>query len=113
MLINSSYLIAFLLAIIIEITVAVFFGYKKKLEIVTIVFINLITNPLLNYFLSVNNYFRLMQVSTITIIFLEIIVILVEWLLLLFALKQKPTKLLIMSIAMNLCSYIVGVILFR
>ena len=111
--INSSYPIALLLAIVIEIPVALFFGYKKKLEIATIIFVNLITNPLLNYLLSVNKYFKLIQINTITIVFLEIIVILVEWLLLLFVLQQRSRRLLIMSAVMNFCSYIGGVIIFR
>lgn len=114
MLINSgSYLIALLLTIAIEIIVAIFFGFRKKSEIATIIFINLITNPLLNYLLFINGYFGISTINTMTIIFLEVLVVLVEWLLLRFTLEQNSKKLFTLSLAMNFCSYIAGVLIFR
>lgn len=114
MLINSSsYLIALLLTIAIEVVVANFFGYRKKSEITTIIFINLITNPLLNYLLFTNGYFGITQTNTTIILFLEIVVVLVEWLLLGSVLQQNSKKLFTLSLVMNFCSYIVGVLLFR
>lgn len=114
MLINSgNYLIAILLTIAIEIIVALFFGYRKKIEIVTFIFINLITNPLLNYFLFINNYFTLVHINTIIILFLEIIVVFIEWLLLMFALQQNSKKLFALSAIMNFFSYVVGVFVFK
>ncbi len=114
MLINSgSYLVALLLTIAIEIIVAIFFGYRKKSEIATIIFINLITNPLLNYLLFINGYFGITQINTTAILFLEIIIVLVEWLLLRFALQQNSKKLFALSLVMNFCSYIAGVLFFR
>lgn len=114
MLINSgSYLVAILLTIAIEIVVAIFFGYRKKLEIATIIFINLITNPLLNYLLFINGYFGITQINTAAILFLEIVIVLVEWLLLKFVLQQNSKKLFALSLVMNFCSYIAGVLIFR
>ena len=112
MLINSSYLIALLLAIAIEVVVASFFGYRKKTEIATIIFVNLITNPLLNYLLFVNNYFDAFRISTAVILFCEIVVVLTEWLLLVFALKKNPKRLFVLSVIMNFCSYIAGVFIY-
>lgn len=106
-------MIALLLTIVIEVIVAIFFGYRKKLEIVAIIIINLITNPLLNYLLFINNnYFGITHVNSVIILFLEIIVILVEWLLLRYILQKNPNKLFVLSLTMNFCSYIVGVLIF-
>ena len=114
MLINSgSYLVALLLTIAIETVVATFFGYRKKLEIATIIFINLITNPLLNYLLLINGYFKIAQINTTAILFLEIVIVLVEWLLLRFTLQQNSKKIFALSLVMNFCSYIAGVLIFR
>jgi len=114
MLINSGiYVFALLLTIAIEVVVALFFGYRKKSEIATVIFINLITNSLLNYLLFIDSYFGTVQISTIAILILEIIVVLVEWLLLVFTLKQNQKKLFALSVVMNFCSYIAGVLIFR
>lgn len=108
-----SALIALIVTILVELTVAVLFGYRKKPEVETVVLINLITNPLLNYFLYVINYFGIIIINSMELIFLEIIIVLVEWLLLRFALRQDPKKLLILSLAINLGSYLVGVLIFK
>jgi hypothetical protein len=113
MLINSNFIIAFLLTIIIEVIVALVLGYRKRGEIIAIVFINIITNPILNYFLSLNNYLGIIQINQIMILLLEIIIVIVEWLLLRFALQQKSSRLLILSMAMNFCSYLAGFVVFR
>lgn len=114
MLINSGiYVCALLLTIAIEVVVALLFGYRKKSEIATIIFINLITNPLLNYLLFINSYFGTVQISTITILILEIIVVSVEWLLLIFTLKQNQKKLFALSVVMNFCSYVAGALILR
>ena len=114
MLANSDgFIIALLLTIAIEIIVAVFFGYSKKIEIITIIFINLITNPLLNYLLSVNNYFKIIPVNTSIILLLELFVIIIEFLLLSFALQQDLKKLFKLSLVMNIFSYIAGLLIFK
>lgn len=109
----SSYLLALFLTIVIELAVALFFGFRKKIEIIAIVFINLLTNPILNYLLLVNSYFSFFQTSMSLFLFLEILVILVEWKLLVYALQEKTKKLILLSSVMNFCSYIAGVIIFR
>jgi len=109
----SNYLIALFLTIVIELVIAFLFGYRKKLEILTIVFVNLLTNPILNYFLFVNDHFSFFKVNLIIILFLELVVVLAEWKLLVFALREKSNKLLILSFAMNFCSYIIGFFIFK
>ncbi len=109
----SSYLFALFLTIAIELVVAFLLDFKKKLEIVTIVFINSLTNPTLNYLLLVNDYFSFFDTNLLIILLLELMVVLIEWRLLFWVLREKTKKLLLLSLVMNFCSYIVGVIMFR
>jgi hypothetical protein len=110
---TSIFLLAFLLTVLVEISVAFLFGFKNKKAILAVVFINLITNPMLNYFLIINNYFSFVFISAVTLLVLEVIIVLVEWLLLVFVLRQSFKKLLVLSIAMNFCSYFVGVLISK
>lgn len=109
----SGYFLALFLTVAVELMIAFFFGFRKKIELIAVICINLITNPILNYLLLVNNYFSLLEANLILILFLELIVVLVEWRLLFFALQKEPKKLLIMSFVMNFCSYVVGVLIFK
>jgi hypothetical protein len=108
----SSYLVALLLTILIEVFVALIFGYKCKKEILSVILLNLITQPVLNYFLLINSYFSLVSVSIQFILLLEIIVILVEWQLLVWTLQRKPKSLFVLSLVMNLASLTIGLSLF-
>jgi hypothetical protein len=98
---------------VIELGVALFFGFRKKIEIIAIIFVNLLTNPILNYLLLVNNHFSFFKTDLLIILFLEFVVILVEWKLLLYIIQNKSSKIFKLSFVMNFCSYIVGVIIFR
>jgi hypothetical protein len=102
-----------LLTIIVELIIACFFGYKKKSEIIVIICINIITNPVLNYLLLLNNHFSFVKLNLFVIPFLEIVVILVEWRLLVYVLSGKSGNLLILSLLMNFCSYVSGVLIFK
>jgi hypothetical protein len=108
----SSYLVALLLTILIEVFVALIFGYKCKKEILSVILLNLITQPVLNYFLLINSYFSLVSVTIQFILLLEIIVILVEWQLLVWTLQRKLKSLFVLSIVMNLASLTIGLSLF-
>lgn len=112
MIIIISFFAALLLTIIIELTAALLIGYRKRNEIITIILINVITNPALNYLLFVNRTLSLFEISIFVILFLELLVVLIEWRLLVFALKEKSNKLLALSIVINFCSYIIGFYLF-
>lgn len=112
-LIAINFVLALFYTIIIELLVAFLFGFRKKTEIIAIILVNLVTNPILNYLLLVIGYSSLFGISQIFIVFLELIVVLVEWKLLVFVLQDKPKRLLLLSIAMNLCSYMAGFLIFR
>jgi hypothetical protein len=104
---------ALLLTIAIEVIVALLFGLRSKQELWTVVLINVITNPLLNYLITVNGYFHLISQTTILILCLEVAVVLVEWRLLVWVLRQSTKKMLRLSFVMNTCSYLAGLLIFR
>jgi hypothetical protein len=96
----------------IEIPVAVLLGYRKNREIAAVILVNVITNPPLNYLIYLNYYFDWMPYTTFAVICLEVAVVLVEWRLLLFALRKSSSRMLLLSAAMNATSYVVGAIIF-
>jgi hypothetical protein len=104
---------ALFLTIAIEFGVAWIFRLRSKTELLTIAFINLITNPLLNYLILVNGYFQLISQNIILVLILEVGVVLVEWRLLLYVLRQDVRKMFILSVVMNGLSYIAGLLIFR
>jgi hypothetical protein len=98
-----------LLTILIELSVGILLGYRKKVEMAAIVLVNMVTNPLLNYLVFLNNHFSFIALTQPIIGGLEFLVVLAEWGMLVFALHGKPKPLFGLSLAMNACSYIVGV----
>ena len=107
-----DWLIALLLTEIVEITVALLLGYRRPRQIMAVFVINLITNPSVNFLVFLNDYFGLIQDRLLLILFLELGVILVEWAMLVIALRENKKSLLGLSFAMNTCSYLTGVLIF-
>jgi hypothetical protein len=109
----TDYLAALILTIVIEVFVALAFGYRHKKEMIAVVLVNLITQPALNYFLLLNSFFSLITANIQFILLLEIVVILVEWWLLVYTLKRDVTRTFALSLVMNLTSFFLGLLLFR
>lgn len=110
----SSLVIPLILTIIIEVFIAFLFGYKNKISILIIILINIITNPILNYLIILNNSLDFVSYNLVTLSFMEYLVIFIEWRMLVYALNNKCNKrLFLLSLTMNLVSFILGIILFR
>jgi len=107
----SDYLFALLFTVTIELIVAAILGYRSKESILSVILVNVITNPLANYLVLVNSYVSVLPENTL-IILIEIGVVFAEWGLLIYALRREPKKLLLLSIMMNLVSYLVGIVIF-
>jgi hypothetical protein len=105
-------LLALLLTEIVEIAVALFLGYRRPREIIAVFLVNLVTNPSLNYLLFLNEYFSIIRQRLPLILFSEVAVVLIEWALLVFALRGNKKSLFVLSFAMNTCSYLTGVLIF-
>ena len=109
----SAILTALLFTTFVEVIVALILGYRKKAELAAVILVNLISNPVLNYFLLLDNRFGLIKVDAWFMLSLEIVVVLVEWQLLAYALQGNPKKLFVLSLAMNFCSFVAGVLIFK
>lgn len=112
---------AIVLTIIVEITVAILMGYKQTRMHRLIVWINLITNPMLNLLLVVvANFAIFFSVSDglfhrwAMLIPLELAIIFIENHILYYVYRSKYTlnTLFKLALTMNACSFIVGEIIY-
>ena len=109
----SSFIVALFLTLLIEIFIAFILGYKDKTSIAIIALINIITNPLLNYLIIINNQLNLIKYNLIFLLVLEISIIFIEWGILVYSIKSKNSKqLFVLSLIMNFTSFIIGLLLF-
>ena len=108
----SDNLLALLITEIVEITVALFLGYRRPREIIAVILVNLVTNPSLNYLLFLNDHFGIIRERFPLILFLEAAVVLIEWALLVVALRRSNRSLFVLSLTMNTCSYLTGGLIF-
>lgn len=104
---------ALLITVAIELVVALIMGFRKADELWAVVYVNIITNPLLNYFILMNREFRFIRMDFLILNLIEIAIVLVEWRLLVFALRQNSRRLLLLSFLMNLTSYVLGSFILR
>jgi len=113
MLLINDLLIPFILTEAIELSVAFIFGFRKKDELLAVGLVNLVTNPILN--LVIDTYYLLsnQSLNIIWILLAEIAVVLIEWKLIAYALKDKSREILVLSTAMNACSFLAGFLIFR
>ncbi len=107
-----SYAIAFVLTILIETCVAFLLGYHRGKILLGVVLVNLFTHPLLTALLYANaTYGEFIERRTLTLV-LEGGVVLVEGYLLADTFDLPRRDLYRLSLAMNLASYLTGVLLF-
>lgn len=91
----------------IELIISIFCGINEKNNLLCIFLINLFTNPIteLINLLIISSRFHYP-----IILFIEILVIFIEFILYKKFLKVKKINLLYLSIINNVCSYIIGII---
>lgn len=91
---------------IIEALAAFLSGYRDKKFFIVLILINIITNPLLNCILTILYYFHI-ETFIITPV-LETFVVLGEWKLFEYALGKGERSYLLLSLIINLASYLIG-----
>lgn len=99
--------------IIIEVLVALLLKIKEKKDLLNITFVNILTNPLV---VSIPTYVMVKygyHYQTIVLIVLEILTVIVEGLIYLKVLKYKKVNPFIISIILNLSSYLIGEVINR
>lgn len=113
MFLTSSYLVTLLLTVLIEILIAYLFLLRDRESIFTVVFINFLTNPLINYLVFLNNRLELFDMKLNILILLELCVVVVEWGLLVYVLGKDSKRMLMLSIIMNLSSFLIGSLIYK
>lgn len=115
---GPAYLKALVLTLLVENGVALLVHHRIPLArsraqlVLTVVLINLMTHPLLNYLLWLNAWMQWMGFVPMLAI-LEVLVVIVEWRLLLFALGGSTRTLFATSAAMNSASFLGGIVAFH
>ena len=102
-------IIALLLTIIIETSLAIILKIRNKKDLLNIVLINIITNLSLNIFILLSNI--IFKRLIINIIILEIIVVLIEALFYKKKLAYKKINPFILSLLLNVISYSIGLLI--
>ncbi len=109
---DLDYLLSLEMTIATELMVFSLFGFRSARDLGTVIVINFMTHPLVFYALCVNAIFLLFRITMGTILFLEIFIILIEWLLLYWVTGIGRIRLLVTSFSANVASYLVGLIVF-
>jgi len=109
----ESYFIALLLTLIIELSVVYLIGFRDKKSLLSVVCVNIISHPILCYILWINMALMLFKVNFFSVIILEIIVVILEAILLTFALRKRFITMLMISFAMNFISFVAGLLIFK
>ena len=107
-----TFLLRALLTTLIEVGLALLFGYREKKEIITIVITNLITQILLNLFMAVADVSMGGYAWLLLFPLGEGIVWLIEMIVYLIAIKRKPKwKLIIYTLLANGITFVLGIIM--
>jgi hypothetical protein len=103
---------ALLLTEAVEFTAAFLMGCRGKEFYKILGLINIVTNPLLNYIIQVLFFFNLLKYRFPIVILLEMIVVIVEWRLFVYALPKGKRSYLLLSAVINASSFLVGFLIF-
>lgn len=107
-----TYIIASVLTIIIEILTIFLLGLRNKKLFLNVILVNILTNPALNILLNyTQDYFK--EIYFIYIIFLEITVVIIEWLFLKFRLKELKLPFFLISFTINSVSFLSGLWIYK
>ena len=94
-----------------EIFIAIILKIKDKKDLLNILLVNLLTNPLLNAIIIYINVFYSIKARNISLIFLEIFVVFIEGFIYKKVLKYKKINCYLLSLILNFSSYILGTII--
>ena len=107
-----SFLTALSLTVLVEETIIFLLGYGNKNTFLVVALVNVITNPIANYILMINNVFSIVKPNISLVITIEVLIVYIEWKILEYALpNQEKQSYLILSIMMNLASFLTGIVI--
>jgi hypothetical protein len=104
------------LTVVVELPVAALLGLRTKLALAAVVAVSLVTNPVLNYagllLAQVMDWGQSAPLALVVVAVGEIVVVIVEWRLLVWALGGSQRHLLMIAALMNAASALVGLVLW-
>ena len=106
-------LICLIITIVVELLVALLLKVKNKKDLVNVLLVNILTNPLL---VSIDNAISVkfgIKIAYIVLVVLEILVVIVEGYIYKKYLNYKKINPYILSLILNICSYLSGLIIIR
>ncbi len=107
-----TYITALVLTIIFETLTIFLLGLRNKKLFLNVILVNIITNPALNILLRyTQDYFK--EIYFIYVIFLEITVVIIEWLFLKFRLKELKLPFFLISFTINSVSFLSGLWIYE
>ena len=102
--------ISLLCTLIIEITIAFILRYRKK-DLLNVLLVNVLTNPLLNSSIVAINYFYGLKIRNICLYVFEVLVILTEGYIYNKYLERKKINGYLLSLILNIASYVIGLLI--
>lgn len=109
----NSFVIPLILTILIEGIAAFLIGYRDELFFLTLVLVNFITNPFLNYIIALINLYVLVSWYYYIIIPIEIIIAIIEGIIYAYALKKDIKSMIILSFILNTLSFLSGLLFLK
>ena len=92
----------------VELGVAFLLGFREMRQLLAVALVNFVTHPSIHFIMLLVVFFKWMPINLPFILILELMVFLVEWALLAYALRLKPARACLLSLSMNLASYLFG-----
>lgn len=99
-----------LITISVELFMAFILGYRKR-DLLNVLLVNILTNPLLNSLVIYVNVYYGLRYRNIILYILEIVVVFVEGLIYQKYLKKRIINGYVLSFILNLLSYVIGLII--
>ncbi len=103
-------LICLLLTIIFEVVIGLIIGIRNKKDILNIILVNMLTNPLVTSIPTAFLFYFSPLVSNISLVILEILTVIVEGFIYKKVFMYKRINPYLISIILNGCSYLLGLI---
>lgn len=99
-----------LFTILIEVCISLLFGVKKRRDIINIILVNIVTNPIVVLFPYVAYLFYGKMVRCIVLLLLELFTVIVEGYIYNRYLDYSKVNSYLLSLVLNISSYLLGVV---
>ena len=103
-------LISLTITLVVEVSIAFILKYRKK-DLVNVLLVNILTNPLLNSIIVAINYYYGLKARNISLLILEILVVIIEGFIYQKYLTRRKINGYILSLILNIASYGIGLLI--